>query len=550
MVILQFNKLIRNKWVWGAFAIAISLFFCLDESIIRGGDSQKKSGAGKLGGEEIDSDYFTSVAEDVRGFGMNRDTDSSFTKVNRQTWEMIASLDVAEKNGLIATDEEVAQIIRSDRNFQANGGFSFKLYKSTLASIGLTPERFEEYFKRRATLMRLLSTVSDVASWASPAELEQAVEDMTDSITVRIARFTQDKKSADAVKLDDAALKKWYDENVSSLALPDRIKVRYIRFDATSPELLARMVVSEDEMHDRYDVMIDKYTTTDTNGVEKVKAFDEVKGEIEKELRQIAAIEYFETNLLHRVYSSPAKKGTSMIDEIAKADSLKVVTSDYFSLTGGWKEGFVKHLSQVLPGAKNAAEVIAELDPQIEDLRYGIVSSEKVVWLVERAELSPAHTPSFEEAKDKIKNRALRDAKKNAFKASVEAIAAKGLKAVLESGNVSTNITFSVSDVQPGTFDDQNVVMQNAIKLSKDGISPFVSTGLNRGLLVVCVDRVRGDAAKAMMLRSQIASDVQMLQRRQVSDNWQKSTLEKIGFEPVPATMTVDEASTETEIAE
>ena len=30
MVIHQFNKLIRNKWVWGAFAIAISAFFAFD----------------------------------------------------------------------------------------------------------------------------------------------------------------------------------------------------------------------------------------------------------------------------------------------------------------------------------------------------------------------------------------------------------------------------------------------------------------------------------------------------------------------------------------
>ena len=30
MVILQFNRLIRNKWIWGVFAVAISAFFAFD----------------------------------------------------------------------------------------------------------------------------------------------------------------------------------------------------------------------------------------------------------------------------------------------------------------------------------------------------------------------------------------------------------------------------------------------------------------------------------------------------------------------------------------
>ena len=30
MVIQKFNKLIRNKWLWGAFAVAISAFFAFD----------------------------------------------------------------------------------------------------------------------------------------------------------------------------------------------------------------------------------------------------------------------------------------------------------------------------------------------------------------------------------------------------------------------------------------------------------------------------------------------------------------------------------------
>ena len=52
MVIHQFNKLIRNKWVWGVFAVAISAFFALDVLVAdlnrSSSDDRSSSGAGTL----------------------------------------------------------------------------------------------------------------------------------------------------------------------------------------------------------------------------------------------------------------------------------------------------------------------------------------------------------------------------------------------------------------------------------------------------------------------------------------------------------------------
>ena len=194
----------------------------------------------------------------------------------------------------------------------------------------------------------------------------------------------------------------------------------------------------------------------------------------------------------------------------------------------------MKRTSQICPGAQGFAEAVAELDPQSEDLRYGIVTSERAVWLVEKAETSAKHVPTFEEAKDAIRPRALRDAKAEAFKASVEAIAKKGAKAVEAVKGVSTNITFTVSDLRNGgaSFENQMAVARAASKLQKGEVSEFTLTGTGRAILVICEDRVAGDAAKAMVLRSQIRDDLAMLQLRQVPESWKKWNLERIGFEP------------------
>ena len=537
MVIHQFNKLIRNRWLWGAFAIAISAFFAFDFLIADLGSEPRGESSGDVGtlaGKSVDAKLFSALAEEVRGFGRARDHQMKQGDVNRQAWENYAALLVAGKAGVEATDAEVQAIIRRDPSFQQNGGFSFALYQRALRDNGLTPERFEAFLKRRVTLMRLGQAVLGSAAWTSPMELDRAVADMTDTFTVKVATFTQSKKDAEAVKVDEKALKAWYEKNQKSLELPERMKIRFVKFDATNKDLLARMTVTEDEMRDRYDVTIDKYTSTDTNGVETVKKFEDVKASIEKELRQIAAVQCLETNLNFRAYAQKAAKGASRLDEIAKEEGLKVQTSDWFALDGGYQEGFMKRTYQICPGAKGFSEAVAELDASSEDLRYAVVSSANSVWLIEKAETSPKHVPTFDEAKKAIGPRALRDAKADAFKAQVEAIAKKGAKAVEAVKGVSTNLTFTVSDLRQGTdsgIENAMAVARAAMKLKKGEVSDFTLTSPGHAILVVCEDRTAGDAAKAMVLRSQIRDELAMLQQRQIPESWRKWNLERLGFE-------------------
>ena len=545
MVILQFNKLIRNKWLWGVFAIIVGGAFAFDflvDDLLRDGKRETNdAGVGTLGGNPVSSAEFHAITEEIRGFGQNRDWRRSSAEVNREAWETSALLEVARRNGIGATDSEVSQAIRTDRSFQQNGQFSFAMYQALLRENGLSPERFEVFLKRRLTAMKVAGSVlSGSASWASPMEIEQAVADMTDSYTVRVARFKQDKAEADAVKLDDEGLKKWYDENSKSLELPERIKLRMVRFDAAASNALASVTVTEDALRDYYDVTVDKYTTTDTNGVETVKKFEDVRAEVEKEVRLIESVQCLVTNLISRVYGVKAAEGKSRLDEIAAESGAKVETSDWFSLDGNYKDGFMKRSTVICPGAQNFEEVVAELDSSSEDLRYGVVASDKEVWLVERAETSAAHVPTFDEAKEIVRPRALAAAKADAFKAKVEAIAKKGAKAVLESGDVSTNITFVVCDAKRGDFPDQNAVMGATMKLRKGEVSDFTSTGTGRALLVVCEDRVPGDAAKVQMWKLQVRGEVEALQRRQIPETWKKWNLERLGFEPGEGASVVD----------
>jgi hypothetical protein len=70
------------------------------------------------------------------------------------------------------------------------------------------------------------------------------------------------------------------------------------------------------------------------------------------------------------------------------------------------------------------------------------------------------------------------------------------------------------------------------MKLKKGELSGFELTSTGRALVVLCENRVDGDAAKAMVLRSRVAEDISMLQRRQLPETWMKWNLERLGFEP------------------
>ena len=533
MVIQQFNRLIRNKWFWGAFAIIVSAAFCFEGLFdSRQPAERREIDAGTFSGNSIDPAAFAECVGDRRA--ETREEYVSQAEINKAAAKKMAAIETANRAGVAISDKLLAERIVD--MFGGPGRFSGESYRFFLANrLGETPEKFEARVRRGMIVDDgVRRALMSSAVWTSPAELDRAVEDATDVVTVKLVPFRQSKESADAVKLDEAGLKKWYDANLDRIALPDLVQIRFVKYSVSDTNVLAKMTVSDDDMHDFYDANTEKYTKTDTNGVETVKSFDEVKGDIEKELRKIEAANYYETNLYRRAYAPLAakEKGSSRLDKIAAEDGKKVETSGWFALDGKYVEGFTVRRETVLPGASNFTDAVAQLDPESEDLRYGVVLSRNAVWLVERSGEAHARTPSFEESKGKIDAMALRDAKADAFKAEVEAEIAKGTGALLAHAGVSTNIVFSAVDVRSGAFPDSGAVVPAAIKLSKGEVSGVVSTGVGRAVVVCCIDRTAGDLVKALGVRPQVRSNGDIRQYSRVSEIWDDWNLARLGFVP------------------
>ena len=547
MVIQHFNKIIRNKWIWGVFALAISAFFAFDFLLADiGRDERSAGGAGSLGDREVSAASFRAVAESVRGFGRQR-SDMPESEVNRAAWETLAAMDVAAEAGLTATDSEVRSAVLQEPAFKGEGGqFNMRAYEMVLRENGLTPEMFEERIKQNITLAKIDRAVLGAATWASPMEMDRAVDDMTDKFTVRLAYYTD--KDAAKVKLDDAGLKAYYEEHTNSIALPDLVTVRYVKVAADDPARLKTFAIAEDALRDHYDATLERFETkqTTTNGeITVTKKFEEVKDVLERELQLIDSIEAARTNLLFRVYAQEgAAKGASRLDEIAKADGLKVLVSPAFAVDGhSYVKGFMSRPSDFVPGVDGFAAAAAELDPDAEELRYGVVAGTNAVYLIERASFTKAHVPSFEDAKAVIRADALEDARAKAFKESVEkkralaaAALAKGGKfdaATLAADYVTTSYVFSVSSLRSNAFPDSRLVVGPVAKLSKGQISEFIPGQLQgKGILAYVEDRVQGDAADAQIMRGQLRDELGGMAGAAISRDWRAWNLARLGFTP------------------
>lgn len=558
MVIHHFNRLIKNKWVWGVFAVAISVFFAFDFLFVSR-DGGSGPSVGTLGGKELDAAYFDALVKDARGIGRQSDNRMSNAEANREAWRAAAALAVAKAMHLEATDADVREAIRRDPSFSEGGAFDVVKYERLLRENGLTPPMFEAYLLRRISLQKLQSVVLGSATWVSPTELAGAVNDWTDEFKVRVASYID--KEFDKVKLDDKALEAYYRANTNSFALPDCVQVKFARFQADAPARLAQFKISEDEMHDHYDATSARFETTGTNGVTVTKTFEEVKPILERELQVIASVEAYRTNLLARVYPQDEKKAmdnsVDLLVKVAAEEKVKVQTSRRFSLDGRYVKGFMARPSEIVRDCPDFLSTVSELDVDSAITRYGVAAGTNAVYLVERVPFAAkdadgavttnafekAHVPSFAEAKEIIRGDALEDARAKAFKARVEkaralaaAEIAKGKKPVdakmFGAVSMTTSTVFSVSSMARGAFPDAMYVAPATMKLAKGQISDFISTASKRHALLVYVeDRKPGDAAQAEMSRAQLRDDLGRGAAMALPVAWQDWNLNRIGYE-------------------
>ena len=528
MFIYHFNRLIRSRILWGFFAIIISVAFVAVGSCFKA--PQDSLLAGKINGKKIGADVFDQTVLAIRGFGRNRDNESAANVVDRRAWEQIAARLTAEKNGLSASKEEVRDMLREAPGFQGANGFDLNRYRMVLADQGLTPAMYERLVSHQLAMMKDAALVES-ATWVAPMELDDELAAMTDRFTVRVANVTN-RFAAVEMRLSDKDLQKYYEENKASFALPDRVSVRYIAVPVSN--FLASVKVSEDDLKNYYDDHVTTFTRTTASNTTETVPFTEVRGKILDELKFEEARYCAETSVTFNIYGKLAGAGANALDTVAAREKLTVRASPLFGAEDSlfWAEN-----------AKDFAAAAFDLDPERTDPRFGIVKGETSIFVIEQASKSPAHTPSFEQALADLKPRAMAKARSEAFQSYLKELRAD-LRKLLDEGksfadaakakslNVSTSITYTVSDIQNQKFDNSFSVAYGAMTLKKGELSEGVPASAAQSLLIYVQDRQPGDALAAEMMRTQIRSGIARRRSSNLFSEWLTWNLSKQDFQP------------------
>jgi hypothetical protein len=525
--IYHFNRLIRNRILWGFFAIIISLAFVSVGSCMK--SPQQGQSAGSINGKAITVAEFDLATKAIRGFGQNRDNETSAAVVDRRAWEQLAAARSANDNGLKASTEEVRNALREAPAFQGPNGFDINRYRYIIAQQNLTPALYEQLVSHQLSLMKDASLVQ-TGTWISPMELEDELAGMTDLFTVQTIAISNTFVKANMDLTDDDYLK-YYEENKKSFALPDQVSVKYIAIPVTN--YLAFISVSEDDMIDYYDGNIEDYQQTTTNNTTETAPFAKVKDQIEKVMMLDEARYCANTAITFRVYGKLAMTNNAL-EVTAETEGVKAKTSPMFSAT------------EQLYWAQNAEEFLSkafELDPERNDSRYGIVVGDDFIYVMEQVKMVEAHTPEFEKVLNQIRPQALAKARTEAFTDHSDKITdelndlmKKGTSfadaAKAKSMNVSTSITYSVNSIREQQFKNSFAIAYGSMSLKKGEISKAIPASAQESLLVYVQDRKQGDALSAEMMRPQVRSGIARRRNNDLFSEWLTWNLKQQEFHP------------------
>ena len=162
----------------------------------------------------------------------------------------------ADAMDLDVSEKELVDSIAQYEAFQINGQFNRDRYLQVLNYQRMTPEQFETA-QRRQILTQKVREQLQQGAMISDAQLEQAFHDENDKINLTLAWLTPALVES-KVKVDDAGIKEFFEQNKNQFEIPEKIAIRYLQFDPARYETeLAPF--SDDEIERFYRRNLDKF---------------------------------------------------------------------------------------------------------------------------------------------------------------------------------------------------------------------------------------------------------------------------------------------------
>ena len=474
MLISKFNKMIRNKIVWGVFAFLVCISFILSFSALS--SSSWESGgrdegvAGTLFNRPVPAEEYYRAALDSTGLGQySAATEEQQRLIRRFAWERMASLQVADRIGIVISPEEVKSSIGTDPSFQYEGEFNTDYYKAVVQrALRTSPKRFEYFVHQNLKISKLHNLVAQ-AAWISPSDQEERLRYFTDHFGIDYAVLNK----SDLVSIEevsDQEIQAVFEEHAELFRVGDQVRVKYISWPITNID--ASLEFSEDEITNFYQANIEMASILETNIFEeaepasdtnsptmithtnyedRVRSMEEIRKSIVYRLQLAKAFEEVERNAdTFLDYLLPPEGRPLTFDEAAREMDLTIGETDYFQrfdLQEDLGVGllFNRAAFKLIPEPQGSFSMPVEGDSDLYILYY--------------SDEHESHIPELDQIRDEVAELALKQVREEQFNERTMEIHER-LRASIKEGasftealdaaelsSVVTGIFFSVANI-------------------------------------------------------------------------------------------------------
>jgi peptidyl-prolyl cis-trans isomerase D len=163
---------------------------------------------------------------------------------------------LAQEQRFRVTDADLARAISEIEAFRVDGKFSPERYRQLLAAQNMTPAMFEQRLRQELVLAPLSEPLAsgNIVAKSSAERFVALLEQQREvaAATVDAEPFAKD------VKVDDAAVRAFYDQNQVAFQTPEQAKIEYVML--TLPALSAKVTVDSAEVRKQYDDNLKTYS--------------------------------------------------------------------------------------------------------------------------------------------------------------------------------------------------------------------------------------------------------------------------------------------------
>jgi hypothetical protein len=539
MLITRFHKMIQSKVLWyiilGVIVISFVGFFT---PTMGSRDRQRKSGpAGELFGKKVSQEEYRNAYQNsyiwyiLSSGRMVPMTDELNAALRDEAWQRVAVLRKAQAEKILVADKEVVQQLQAMPLFQAqNGAFDANVYKAVLQQIGLTPRQAEDLFREQIAIYKLMYRPVQ-AALISPYELKRAYHLYTDRFVLDyvVVPRAQVEKNVTVSKESAQAL---FAANPEAFRMPAKVRVSYVEFPVSN--FLAKAEIPEDIALQVYNRNIESYRVENTNenAAVEYKPFEQVKGEITKQLQQISARKLAAEKATEFVVDVAPKAEGAQPDfaGAAAAHGMKIKTMPAFGLKDD-----LKGIDESAPFRQAAFSLENDAYSSFSDAIIG----KDTVYVMSLEQRYPSFIPAFDavekQAMDAVREQAVVKAlaeRATEIETAVAAAVASGTAfkaAAAPFGlKVQTTPEFDISTELKDKYANTLVGLCLNIPQGKLCSPAPVEDGV---LLAYVTSRKSTDATAGLpAVRQELTDGLARTRAQRLASSWQGALLKEAGF--------------------